>query len=111
MPVIYDRRAVPGSVRCSRMLYNPMLENYLIEADLTRIPALRTDVLVLGSGVAGLSAALTAARTGKVIVAAKAEATESNTFYARSRSDPGTPPRATKPTPWRWPADWPIRPP
>jgi L-aspartate oxidase len=60
-----------------------MLEKYLIEADLTRIPALRTDVLVLGSGVAGLSAALTAARTAKVIVVAKTEAAESNTFYAQ----------------------------
>jgi L-aspartate oxidase len=60
-----------------------MFEKYLIEADLTRVPALRTDVLVLGSGVAGLSAALAAAKTGKVIVAAKAAAQESNTFYAQ----------------------------
>ncbi|NOZ01427.1 MAG: FAD-dependent oxidoreductase, partial [Deltaproteobacteria bacterium] len=42
-----------------------------------------TDYLVLGSGIAGLSFALEAARTGRVLVATKRAAEESNTRYAQ----------------------------
>ncbi len=42
-----------------------------------------TDFLVLGSGIAGLSFALQAARFGRVVVATKREAEESNTRYAQ----------------------------
>jgi L-aspartate oxidase len=42
-----------------------------------------TDVLVLGSGIAGLSFALEAARFARVLVATKREAAESNTRYAQ----------------------------
>ena len=62
---------------------NSMLDEYLLESDLSRVPSLETDVLVIGTGVAGLSAALAASRSGKVIVACKIEAAESNTFYAQ----------------------------
>ncbi len=41
------------------------------------------DVLVLGSGIAGLSFALDAARGGRVIVATKRDLTEANTRYAQ----------------------------
>ncbi len=41
------------------------------------------DVLVVGSGVAGLSAALAAARHGRVVLASKAALAESNTRYAQ----------------------------
>ena len=57
--------------------------SFLLDADLSRVPALETDVLVIGSGVAGLSAALSASRHGRVIVVSKADAAESNTFYAQ----------------------------
>ena len=41
------------------------------------------DFLVIGSGIAGLRAALTLAETGDVVVLTKAGATESNTGYAQ----------------------------
>ncbi|NVJ65479.1 MAG: L-aspartate oxidase [Gammaproteobacteria bacterium] len=43
----------------------------------------QTDVLVIGSGAAGLSAALRLAHLGKVTVLSKAEVTEGSTFYAQ----------------------------
>ena len=44
---------------------------------------IRTDFLVIGSGVAGLSFALKAASLGKVMVVTKARKEESNTKYAQ----------------------------
>jgi L-aspartate oxidase len=44
---------------------------------------LRTDHLVLGSGIAGLRAALSLARHGSVLVVTKDQPTESNTGYAQ----------------------------
>lgn len=42
-----------------------------------------TDFLVIGSGIAGLSAAITASRAGSVLVLSKDEPRESNTEYAQ----------------------------
>lgn len=44
---------------------------------------LRTDFLVVGSGVAGLRAAVTLADAGRVVVLTKADAQEANTAYAQ----------------------------
>ncbi|MFH1238551.1 MAG: L-aspartate oxidase [bacterium] len=44
---------------------------------------IRSDFLVIGSGVAGLLFALKVAPYGKVTIVTKREATESNTFYAQ----------------------------
>lgn len=44
---------------------------------------LRTDFLVIGSGVAGLSFALKAAQLGKVLILTKANKEEANTSYAQ----------------------------
>jgi len=43
----------------------------------------RTDFLVIGSGIAGLSFALKAAKHGKVSVVTKAAIEDSNTRYAQ----------------------------
>lgn len=43
----------------------------------------RTDILVLGSGIAGLSFALKASKYAKIIVVTKKESAESNTNYAQ----------------------------
>ena len=43
----------------------------------------RTDFLVIGSGIAGLTFALKAARFGKVTIVTKADLEDSNTKYAQ----------------------------
>lgn len=43
----------------------------------------RTDFLVIGSGIAGLSFALKAAEHGQVVIVSKVAATESSSFYAQ----------------------------
>jgi L-aspartate oxidase len=48
-----------------------------------RTPIQRADYLVVGSGIAGLRAALTLARHGQVLVVTKDQPTESNTGYAQ----------------------------
>lgn len=59
------------------------LRRYLINFDTRDLPLRWADVLVIGSGVAGLRAALEAAERGTVIVATKADAEESNTRWAQ----------------------------
>ncbi|MBB2901870.1 L-aspartate oxidase [Kineococcus radiotolerans] len=44
---------------------------------------LRTDVLVVGAGIAGLTAALEAARTGRVVLATKTALGDGSTHYAQ----------------------------
>jgi len=56
---------------------------YLTRFSTRELPLRWADVLVLGSGVAGLSAALQAAETSSVIVVTKSEAQKSNTTWAQ----------------------------
>ena len=56
---------------------------YLIPFRAILLPQIFTDVLVMGSGVAGLRAALTAAEGAEVICLAKGEAARSNTAWAQ----------------------------
>lgn len=59
--------------------------DYLLEADLTRIPALEAEVLVVGSGVAGCAAAISASGSGAgpVLVLAKGAPEDTNTWHAQ----------------------------
>jgi L-aspartate oxidase len=59
--------------------------DYLMEADLARIPALEAEVLVVGSGVAGCAAAIAAAGAGAgpVLVLAKGAPEDTNTWHAQ----------------------------
>ena len=56
---------------------------YLTRFDVQRLPSLFTDVLVIGSGVAGLRAAIEAARYGSVLLITKGRVDESNTAWAQ----------------------------
>ena len=56
---------------------------FLVSFDSSSIPQIFSDVLVIGSGVAGLRAALTAAEGGEVLLIAKGQLEESNTSKAQ----------------------------
>lgn len=56
---------------------------YLINFDMQRLGQVFTDVLVVGSGVAGLRAAIEAAKFGSVLVVCKDAVAETNTCYAQ----------------------------
>jgi L-aspartate oxidase len=62
----------------------PLLQHrYLIGFEGRRMGHIFTDVLVIGSGVAGLRAAIEASQFGEVIVATKAEQSDSNSAQAQ----------------------------
>jgi L-aspartate oxidase len=56
---------------------------YLIPFRATLLPQIFTDTLIIGSGVAGLRAALAAREHGDVMVASKGEIQNSNTYWAQ----------------------------
>jgi L-aspartate oxidase len=56
---------------------------YLIPFRAALLPQIFTDVLVIGSGVAGLRAALAASRFADVIVTSKGDLSQSNTYHAQ----------------------------
>jgi L-aspartate oxidase len=57
---------------------------YLMGFDTEELPRSRSDVLVIGSGMAGLTAALGAAATGRrVDLVTKAKVSDTNTWYAQ----------------------------
>ena len=60
-----------------------LTRRYLVGFDSRRLGHIFTDVLVLGSGVAGLRAALEAAQHGEVILATKAGVEDSNSYFAQ----------------------------
>jgi len=55
---------------------------YLRQFDASSLPHIFTDVLIIGSGAAGLRAAIEAAGFASVLVLTKDEAAESNTKHA-----------------------------
>jgi L-aspartate oxidase len=63
---------------------NPYLQRrYLISFETRRLPYIFTDVLIIGSGVAGLRAALAAAEHGSVILVNKRSSQASNSYQAQ----------------------------
>ncbi len=56
---------------------------YLTSFDTSDLPQHRTDVLVVGSGIAGIVVALEASRTHTVALVTKATISETNTWYAQ----------------------------
>ncbi|MFQ5862244.1 MAG: L-aspartate oxidase [Candidatus Brocadiales bacterium] len=59
------------------------LRRYLTGFDTTQLPYITTDVLVIGSGVAGLIAAVEASREGRVLIVSKDKLGENNTMHAQ----------------------------
>jgi L-aspartate oxidase len=60
-----------------------MIPRTLIDLDVSHIPRVETDVIVIGSGIAGLYTALQAAQMNRVMIVAKKSMNESNTRYAQ----------------------------
>ena len=60
-----------------------MKKEFLISFDSKDISSIRTEVLIIGSGVAGLRAAIEAAKYGKVLIITKDKLTECNTEQAQ----------------------------
>ncbi|MCI3923249.1 L-aspartate oxidase [Paenibacillus sp. TRM 82003] len=60
-----------------------MIPRTLIDMDIAELPRVETDVIVVGSGIAGLYTALKASETQRVMLIAKKSLLESNTRYAQ----------------------------
>jgi len=60
-----------------------MIPQYLVDFDLREIPAVKTDCIVIGSGIAGLFAAIKASEDRRVVMITKKTLMESNTRYAQ----------------------------
>jgi L-aspartate oxidase len=65
----------------ARVIHSP--PRYLVDIDAALIPQVFTDTLIIGSGVAGLRAALAAVSHGDVLLVTKEDIRESNTEYAQ----------------------------
>lgn len=60
-----------------------MIPQYLVDFDLQSLPRIKTDVIVIGSGIAGLFTAIQASKDRHVIMITKKALLESNTRYAQ----------------------------
>lgn len=60
-----------------------MIPQYLVDFDLQTLPRTKTDVIVIGSGIAGLFTAIQASQDRHVIMITKKALLESNTRYAQ----------------------------
>ncbi|MBD7970907.1 L-aspartate oxidase [Paenibacillus gallinarum] len=60
-----------------------MIPSYLIDLDIAALPQMETDLLVIGTGIAGLFTAIEASRDRQVLLITKRTLLESNTRYAQ----------------------------
>lgn len=60
-----------------------MTRKVLLPFDTAFLPERRTDILIVGGGIAGLSAALSASPKTKILIACKGRSTEANTYFAQ----------------------------
>ncbi|MCM3703932.1 L-aspartate oxidase [Paenibacillus macerans] len=60
-----------------------MIPQYLVDFELAKLPVVDTDVIVIGSGIAGLFTAIKASEKSRVIMITKKALLESNTRYAQ----------------------------
>lgn len=60
-----------------------MIPQYIYDFDLSAAPMVETDVLVIGSGIAGLFTAIKASEQHRVLMITKKSLLESNTRYAQ----------------------------
>ncbi|WP_150275620.1 L-aspartate oxidase [Paenibacillus tepidiphilus] len=60
-----------------------MIPQYLVDFNLGELPAVQTDCIVIGSGIAGLYTAIKASEERKVVLITKKSLMESNTRYAQ----------------------------
>jgi len=60
-----------------------MMPRYLVDADLHALPEVQTEVIVIGSGIAGLFTAIKASETRKVLMITKKSVLDSNTRHAQ----------------------------
>ncbi|MCH1641719.1 L-aspartate oxidase [Paenibacillus timonensis] len=60
-----------------------MIPQYLVDFEAGRLPIVDTDVIVIGSGIAGLFTAIKASEKDRVILITKKSMLESNTRYAQ----------------------------
>lgn len=60
-----------------------MIPRYLIDFELSALPRLEKDIIVIGAGIAGLYAAIKAAETQKVLMISKKSLLDSNTRHAQ----------------------------
>jgi len=61
----------------------PMIPRYLVDADLDKLPRYETDVIVIGTGIAGLFTAIKASDSNRVLMVTKKSLLDSNTRYAQ----------------------------
>ncbi|WP_426333833.1 L-aspartate oxidase [Paenibacillus silvae] len=61
----------------------PQIPQYIHDFDLSALPMVETDVLVIGSGIAGLFTAIKASEQHRVLMITKKSLLESNTRYAQ----------------------------
>jgi L-aspartate oxidase len=74
--------SAPATV--TRRLPDALGRRYLMGFDTGELPQVRSDVLVIGSGIAGLTAALGAVASGRSVnLVTKGEVAETNTWYAQ----------------------------
>lgn len=59
------------------------LRRYLTDFNTAQLPQINTDVLIIGSGIAGLTAAVEASREGRVLIVSKDKLSENNTMHAQ----------------------------